>query len=340
MVNGTGFLIFHKMNILITGYAGFIGFHLTKKLLGFKIVKNIYCLDNFNDYYDVKLKKHRHDHIVSLDISKKCIFFKINIKNKSLLLKKFKKKKIDFILHFAAQAGINYSISNPDTYLNSNLIGFFNILELTRVNKIKNLIYASTSSVYGNNNGFRLRENDLNNKPLQFYSATKIANEAMSFAYSNLYKFNSVGLRFFTVYGPWGRPDMAIYKFTQDIINKKKIKLNKVNSNYVCRDFTYIDDVIISIILIFKYMNKKKIVDIFNIGNGKPESIKSVVQLIEKNLNQKAKTNIKKLGKAEMNVTNCDISKFQKKFKYKPNTKIESGIKKFIYWFKEYKNLS
>ena len=248
MVNGTGFLIFHKMNILITGYAGFIGFHLTKKLLG-----------------------------------------------------------------------------------------FFNILELTRVNKINNLIYASKSSVYGNNNGFRLRENDLNNKPLQFYSATKIANEAMSFAYSNLYKFNSVGLRFFTVYGPWGRPDMAIYKFTHDIINKKKIKLNKVNSNYVCRDFTYIDDVIISIILIFKYMNKKKIVDIFNIGNGKPESIKSVVQLIEKNLNQKAKTNNKKLGKTKMNVTNCDISKFKKNLNINQIQKLSPALKNLFTGLKNIK---
>ena len=328
------------MNILITGYAGFIGFHLTKKLITHKYIKNIYCLDNFNDFYDVDLKKDRHKLILKLDTSNKCSFYKIDIKNKSLLFKQFQKKKINILFHFAAQAGINYSITNPDSYLNSNLIGFFNILELIKKNKINNLIYASTSSVYGNNNGNKLNESYLNNKPLQFYSATKIANEAMSFAYSNLYNFNSVGLRFFTVYGPWGRPDMAIYKFTQDIINKKKINLYKVGSNYVNRDFTYIDDVINSIILIFENMKKEKIVDVFNIGNGRPESIKSVINLIEKNLNLKSKISVKQLGIAEMNITNCDISKFKKKFKYKPNTKIESGIHKFINWYKEYKNLN
>tara|TARA_E500000178_G_scaffold17801_1_gene16880 strand:- start:121 stop:1107 length:987 start_codon:yes stop_codon:yes gene_type:complete len=328
------------MNILITGYAGFIGFHLTKKLISYKYIKKIYCIDNFNDYYDIKLKNDRHKLILKLDNLNKCKYYKINIQNKNLLFKEFNKKKIDFLFHFAAQAGINYSLSNPDSYLNSNLIGFFNILELVKKNKIKNLIYASTSSVYGNNNGFKLKENYLDNKPLQFYSATKIANEAMAFAYSNLYKFNAVGLRLFTVYGPWGRPDMAIFKFTQDILNKKIINLYKVKSNYVNRDFTYINDVVHCITLIIEKMRKERIVDIFNIGNGKPESIQFVLKCIEKNLKIKSKINIKKLGSAEMNITNCDISKFQKKFNYKPDTKIEFGVQKFIEWFKVYKKLN
>ena len=325
------------MNIIITGYAGFIGFHLVKKFLENEKIDKIYCIDNFNKYYDVNLKINRHKKIIQIDLNQRCKFIKLDIKNKNKLIKYFTKIKIDFIFHLAAQAGINYSLTNPDAYISSNLIGFFNILELVKIKKVKNLVYSSTSSVYGMNAEKKLHENLPIQKPLQLYSATKVSNEAMAHAYANIYKFNSVGLRFFTVFGPWGRPDMAVYKFTDCILNNKKIDLFKYKSNFVKRDFTYIDDIIVSMDKIFNYLNKNNLVDVFNIGNSKPVSIKYLLQCIENELGVKAKTSIKKLSVSEMNSTNCDISKFKKKFNYKPNTKIEDGIKHFISWYKNYK---
>jgi UDP-glucuronate 4-epimerase len=206
------------MNVIITGYAGFIGFHLTKQLIDINSISQIFCIDNFNNYYEVDLKYARHNEIKKLDINKKCKFFKIDLSNKKKLFDNMKNYKIDYIFNLAAQAGINYSISHPEKYIKSNIIGFFNIIELSKEKKIKSLFYASTSSVYGNLNKKKYAEKDLNNKPLQLYAATKISNEVLSEAYSNLYHFNSIGLRFFTVYGSWGRPDMAIFKFCKNII--------------------------------------------------------------------------------------------------------------------------
>ena len=324
-----------KKVVLVTGYAGFIGYHLTKKLISENNIKTIYAIDNFNNYYDKSLKVNRHKDLVKIDINKKCQFLKFDIKNFKKLSMSFK-SKIDCIFHLAAQAGINYSLENPKAYLDSNIIGFYNILEFIKSKKVQNLIYASTSSVYGNNSGKKIGENDNTSNPLQLYSASKVANEVMANAYSNLYNFNSIGLRFFTVYGPWGRPDMAIYKFTKNIINKKNIYLNKINSKYVLRDFTYIDDVIKCIILVFNSLNKKKQTEIYNIGNGNPVNIKNILNIIQSELELNAKIKIKKLASSEMNSTFCDISKFLKKFSFRPDTNIENGIKSFIDWYKKY----
>ena len=331
------------MNILITGYAGFIGFHTTKKLIETKKVSKIYCIDNFNNYYSVKLKKDREKNLKELDKKNKIISKIIDLKNTDKFIEFFKGKKIDFIIHLAAQAGINYSLKNPKAYIDSNLIGFHSILELSRIKKISNVIYASTSSVYGNQKRISFKEEYLKNIPLQLYSATKISNEVMAHAYSNLYGINFFGLRFFTVYGPWGRPDMAIYKFTELIKNNKPIKLNLVNKKFVKRDFTYIDDTVKCIQLIFDKYSKTKIklskpiYKIYNIGKGKPTNVYDLIKIIQQNLNKKAIINKTKLKASEMHFTNCDNSKFFKEFKFKPNISINQGISRFIEWYDNYK---
>ena len=224
------------MKILITGCAGFIGYHLCKKLL--KNNNIVFGIDNLNNYYDLKLKKDRLKNLKN----KKFLFYKIDIKNKKKLLKFVKIKKIDVIYHLAAQAGVRYSIFNPETYFDNNLKGFFNILETCRENKIKHLIFASTSSVYGKKEKFPAKETDNTDQPLSFYAASKKCNEIMAYSYSKIYNLKCTGVRFFTVYGPYGRPDMALYKFTKSIINRKKVNL--FNKGHHTRDFTYIDDVV------------------------------------------------------------------------------------------------
>ena len=333
------------MNILVTGYAGFIGYHITKKIIDEKKIKKIFCLDNFNKYYSVTLKKNRAKDLNKIDTDKKIIQINFDIKDTNKIISYFKNKKVDLIIHLAAQAGINYSIVNPQTYIDSNLIGFFSILELAKKNKIPSVIYASTSSVYGKNDKEVFNENDMNNTPLQLYSATKISNEIMAHAYSNLHKINFFGLRFFTVYGPWGRPDMAIYKFANQIKNNKKINLFKVKNSYVKRDFTYIEDVVTSInLIIHKYCYKKKIKDhsiskIYNIGRGKPLGVNKLIFLYEKNLSKKIKTITSKLKNSEMNHTFCDNSLFYKEFGFKPKISIKEGLPKFLKWFDQYHKL-
>ena len=333
------------MNVLVTGYAGFIGYHITKKIIYEKKIKKIFCIDNFNNYYSVSLKKNRVKDLNKIDGDKKIIPINFDIKDTSKIISYFKNKKIDFIIHLAAQAGINYSIVNPQTYIKSNLIGFFSILELAKKNKVQNVIYASTSSVYGKNIKRVFKENDINNTPLQLYSATKISNEAMAHAYSNLHNINFFGLRFFTVYGPWGRPDMAIYKFANQIKKNQKINLFKVNNSYVKRDFTYIDDVVTCISLIVnKYCYKKisknhSISKIYNIGRGKPLGVNELIFLYEKNTSKKAKTTTSKLKNSEMNLTYCDNSLFYKEFGFKPMISIKDGLPKFLKWFDLYHNL-
>ena len=213
------------MNILLTGYAGFIGFHLALSLFKDKSIKNIYGVDNLNNYYDINLKKNRIKILRKSDIYKKLQEFNLDIKNSSKLNNAFKKIKIDVVINLAAQAGIRYSFVNPKSYIDTNIIGFFNILELIKIKKIPKLIFASTSSSYGSQSVTPYKEDLMNNTPLQLYAATKISNEVMAHSYSHLYGFTSIGLRFFTVYGPLGRPDMAIYKFTDLIYKKKKIEL-------------------------------------------------------------------------------------------------------------------
>ncbi len=322
----------NKSLILITGCAGFIGFHLAEKLL--KKNQIIHGYDNLNNYYDIKLKEDR------LKILKKYSNFKfkqIDISNYKRIYQDFKKNNYRFVINLAAQAGVRYSVENPRAYFDNNLLGFFNILEVSRTFKIKHLLYASTSSVYGENNKFPLKENYETSNPLTFYAATKKSNEVMAYSYSNIYKLPSTGLRFFTVYGPYGRPDMALFKFVESILNKKNLNLfNRGNHE---RDFTYVDDVVNAIDKLIKLPPKKNIPhDIFNIASSKPIKLKKYLNIIENNLNYKAKIKLKEMQIGDIKKTHGSIDKIFKKINFKPNTKIQNGISKFINWYKnEYK---
>ncbi len=321
------------MNILITGCAGFIGFHLS-----FKLLKNKNCkvigIDNIDNYYDVNLKKKR---LKELNKNKKFSFYKINITNNNKVSDLFKKKSIDCVIHLAAQAGVRYSIEDPSKYLDTNIVGFFNIMEQCKENKIRHFLFASTSSVYGDNKNFPLQEHDINNKPLSFYAATKLSNEVMAYSYSNIYRLPITGLRFFTVYGPFGRPDMALYKFAKAIKESKFIKL--FNGGNHIRDFTYIDDVVSAIILLIKNPPKKRIpYEIYNIGSSRPETLRNYLSKLENLLGKKAKIKKLKLQKGDVLKTHASISKLKNKTKFKVKFDISSGISKFVDWFNKYYN--
>ena len=319
------------MSILVTGCAGFIGYHLCEKLL-IKSKKKIYGIDNLNNYYDLKLKKSR---LVNLSKNKKFNFKKIDITNNFLLNNYIKKHKIKFIIHLAAQAGVRHSIKNPKAYFESNLLGFFNILESARSNNIKHLIFASTSSVYGNSNDFPLSEKSNSSNPLSFYAATKKSNEVMAHSYSNIFKLPSSGLRFFTVYGPYGRPDMALFKFSEAIIKSKFIDLYN-NGNHT-RDFTYIDDVVESIIKIIHKIPKNNIpFEIYNVGNSHPQKLRKFLKEIELNLNKKSKKNLLKIQAGDVVKTHANINKIAKLTNFRPEINIKEGIKNFIEWYKKY----
>ena len=325
------------MNILLTGYAGFIGFHLALSLFKDKSIKNIYGVDNLNNYYDINLKKNRIKILRKSDIYKKLQEFNLDIKNSSKLNNAFKKIKIDVVINLAAQAGIRYSFVNPKSYIDTNIIGFFNILELIKIKKIPKLIFASTSSSYGSQSVTPYKEDLMNNTPLQLYAATKISNEVMAHSYSHLYGFTSIGLRFFTVYGPFGRPDMAIYKFTDLIYKKKKIEL--YDSGAMLRDCTYIDDIVEGIMRTLKTktnLKHKSNHNIYNIGYGRPVTVKSILKQIEINTSKKALIKFLPGHSSEMNKTYCSTSKFNKAFDFKPKIKINDGLKKFNDWYKSY----
>lgn len=329
-----------NMNILITGYAGFIGFHTTMRLLNDPSIKIIYGIDNLNDYYDISLKKNRINELKKNKFFKKLKEFKFNIKDMRKMELNFNNIKIDAIINLAAQAGIRYSFVNPKSYVDSNIIGFFNILELAKLNNIKKIIYASTSSSYGNQNKTPYKENYMNNTPLQIYAATKITNELMAYSYSHLYKINCIGLRFFTVYGPWGRPDMGIYKFTKSLFSKDKINL--FGSGKMLRDCTYIDDVVEGI---YKILKKKKLSfpdklnrynSIYNLGYGKPVKVHKILSYLEKIIGVKSKIINSKKHDSEMSKTHCSITKFKKEFNYKPKVSINKGLSKFVEWYSSY----
>ena len=324
------------MNILLTGYAGFIGFHLTLSLIKDKSIKNIYGLDNLNKYYDINLKKNRLKLLRIADSQNKLIEFNFDIKNDKKLKNSFKNIKIDAVINLAAQAGVRYSFINPKSYIDTNIVGFFNILELVKNKKILKLIFASTSSSYGSQSITPYREDLMNNTPLQLYAATKISNEVMAHSYSHLYGFKSIGLRFFTVYGPYGRPDMAIYKFTDAIYKNKKIDL--YGSGKMLRDCTYVDDIVIGIIKTLKNKTTSRDYNhnIYNIGYGNPVTVKTILKEIEKNTNKKANIRIIPKHNSEMDKTYCSTIKFNKKFNFKAKTDINEGLKKFNDWYKSY----
>lgn len=320
------------MKILITGSSGFIGYHLSLYLL--KKRYPIIGIDNLNSYYDVNLKLKR---LKVLRKFKNFKFYKLDISNKLKLFDVFKNEKISIVINLAAQAGVRFSIDKPDKYLKSNIVGFFNILQACRYNKISKLYFASTSSVYGDKNKLPFSEIQNISQPLSFYSATKSANEIMAYSYTNLFGFRAVALRFFTVYGPYGRPDMAIMLFIKNILNEKNILL--FNKGKHTRDFTYVEDVVKTIhqlILVDQKKKKSKNFEIFNIGSQKRISIKKIVKLIENITGKKANIKLNPKARGDMKDTFSNSSKIIKYTKYNKRTSIKDGLKKTISWYKKF----
>tara|TARA_A100001035_G_C27761246_1_gene491302 strand:- start:625 stop:1629 length:1005 start_codon:yes stop_codon:yes gene_type:complete len=332
------------MNILITGSAGFIGFHIAKKLLANKKLKVI-GIDNINSYYDKNIKKNRNK---ILKKNKNYIFFKLDLNNFEKIKLKLKNYKVDIIIHLAAQAGVRYSLVEPRKYLNSNIVSTFNILEIARIKKSKHTLVASSSSVYGMaSNPFK--ENLSANHPIQFYAATKKSAEIICHSYSELHNLPISCLRYFTVYGPFGRPDMALFKFVSNIKNKKKIDVYNKGTHQ--RDFTYIDDAVYytlklmniypKVISNWKWNNSNNHISkapfrIVNIASGKKISLKKFINEIEKNLNIKAKKNYLSLQKGDMENTFASIKLLISLVKKRKYTPIKKGIKNFIKWHNNY----
>ena len=322
------------MKILVTGAAGFIGSHLCKFLLN---TNRVVGIDNLNDYYDPNLKKARLNWIDNKNFK----FYKIDINDPSLS-EIFKRYQFDIVINLAAQAGVRYSIENPSAYIDSNITGFLNILELCKKYKIKHLLYASSSSVYGINSKKPFSENDKVDKPISLYAATKKTNELMAHTYSHMFGMSVTGLRFFTVYGPWGRPDMALFKFVSNIIKDKPIDV--YNNGEMERDFTYIDDVIegINKILQSTIINSTEIKKntppyfIYNIGNNNPCSLMNFIRQIELSLNKKAIINYQPLQLGDVSSTYADISLLKENMGYEPQMSIASGVQMFTNWFKSY----
>ena len=332
------------MKILVTGAAGFIGMHTCIALL--EKNKKVVGIDNLNKYYDVKLK---NDRLKILKKYKNFLFLKIDLKSKKNLENIFKKFKFKFVINLAAQAGVRYSLINPYSYIDSNITGFLNILENCKKYEIKHLLYASSSSVYGANKKVPFSEEHGVNHPISFYAATKRSNELMAHSYSHLYNLPTTGLRFFTVYGPWGRPDMAIFIFTKLISKRKRILVN--NYGLMKRDFTCIDDIVSGIIKVYDKIpkknfnfNYKKMIPnkssapfkIFNIGNNRTVQLSYLIKVIEKNLNLKSKQKLRKMQLGDVKSTYANIRSLSKEVSFRPKTKIEKGVKKFINWYKNY----
>ncbi|MFI5250969.1 MAG: NAD-dependent epimerase/dehydratase family protein [Bacteroidota bacterium] len=314
------------MPYLITGSAGFIGFHTAKSLLDKG--ETVVGIDNLNDYYSPKLKLARNAILLQ---SKNYSFNELNICDHDKLKKLHDRYKFQKIIHLAAQAGIRYSLEAPFSYAESNLQGFLSILELARYGKIEQLIYASSSSVYGANAKLPFSVSDPVSTPISFYGATKIANEAMAYSYHHLFHIPMIGLRFFTVYGPWGRPDMAYYKFATAIHQEKPIDV--YNEGKMNRSFTYITDVVDGILACTQL---KREFEILNIGNNESVPLLSFIQCLEKNLGKKAKLQFLPAQPGDMQSTAADIAYTTKLLGYKPKISIEKGLSEFVSWFMEY----
>lgn len=312
--------------ILVTGAAGFIGYHLCKSLLddGF----NVLGIDNVNDYYDPNLKQARLDQLNPFNNFK---FDKIDIADRESLTKVFTNFKPNKVVNLAAQAGVRYSIENPYAYMNANLVGFLNIIELCRHNNVEGLIYASSSSVYGGNTKTPFSVEDRVDKPLALYGATKRANELIAYSYSHLYGLHTTGLRYFTVYGPWGRPDMAMFIFTRKILAGEPIPV--FNHGKMKRDFTYIDDIIAGT---RAAINKNYSCEVFNLGNHKSEQLMNVVHLIEENLGKKAEIDFQPMQLGDVKESYADIEKSNEKLNFIPQMSLKEGVPKFIKWYKDY----
>ena len=312
--------------ILITGAAGFIGYHLSRSLL--KDGAIILGIDNLNNYYDPGLKEQR---LKRLKGFKNFTFRKIDLIDEKKLNNVFLNFNPSIVIHLAAQAGVRYSIENPRAYLDSNLIGFHNVIEQCRRCKINKLIYASSSSIYGLNEKIPFSVNDKTDYPVSLYGATKKSNELVAHAYSHLYGVKTIGLRFFTVYGPWGRPDMAYFSFTKKIIEGRKIEV--FNHGNMQRDFTYIDDIVDGI---RNTIDKDFNFEIFNLGNSKSEDLMTMIRIIEKELNINAKIVFKDMQAGDVFKTYADIKKSSKMLDFKPKVSLQVGLKRTIDWYKSF----
>ncbi|WP_335871219.1 NAD-dependent epimerase [Bacillus sp. 2205SS5-2] len=319
--------------ILVTGCAGFIGFHFSKRLLEEGIA--VVGVDNINDYYDQTLK---FDRLRLLKKDSNFQFKKGSIENIPFMDGVFAESEFDAVVHLAAQAGVRYSIENPYAYVQSNVMGFTTMLECCKNYRINHLLYASSSSVYGANKKIPFSTHDRVDHPVSFYAATKKANEAMASTYSHIYQLPTTGLRFFTVYGPMGRPDMAYYSFTNKMIKNEPIDL--YNNGKMKRDFTYIDDVVESIYrLLIKGPSNDTPYQLYNIGNNHPIALEYFVKLIEENIGLKAEKNYLPMQPGDVEETYADIDELSQAIGYQPTTSIEKGIKSFIKWYKEYYKL-
>lgn len=329
--------------ILVTGAAGFIGFHVVKKLLEKKYI--VFGIDNLNSYYEIDLKKTR---LKILKDNSSFYFNKIDINNNEMLKNLFEINKFDYVIHLAAQAGVRYSIDNPDSYIQSNIIGTYNLLEMCRAFSVKHFLYASSSSVYGNNKEVPFKETDFVDNPVSLYAATKKSNELMAHCYSHLYKIPITGLRFFTVYGPLGRPDMAYFNFTNKYFRDEVLEIynNGDFDNDLYRDFTYIDDIVEAILKILfipptKFVPMHKI---YNIGNSNPEKLMDFIYTLEQCLSNSLKKKVTfkkkfmKLKAGDVYKTYASTEELEKLIDFKPQTKISEGLQKFTDWYVQYYN--
>lgn len=329
------------MKVLVTGAAGFIGFYLSKSLI--EKGDEVIGIDNLNDYYDVKLKHDRLRILEEHEKSENFSFIKLALEDRVGMKSLFKNYEFDVVVNLAAQAGVRYSIDNPLAYVDSNLLGFVNILEGCRQSKIKHLVYASSSSVYGMNTNQPFSTDDCVDYPISLYAATKKSNELMAHTYSHLYNIPTTGLRFFTVYGPMGRPDMAYFKFTKAILEGKPIDV--YNNGEMERDFTYIDDIIEGMVRVIDKIPEKMESDvtnanaaykIYNIGNNKPVKLRRFISSIEKLCGIKAKENLLPMQDGDVPITFADVDELVKDTNFQPSTSIEDGLNKFVRWYKDY----
>lgn len=336
------------MKILVTGAAGFIGFHTCLKLID--LGHEVYGIDNINDYYDPKLKYDRLNELGFKESETKLFtnevksakfnslrFSRIDLVDNESINNLFKQEQFEVVCNLAAQAGVRYSIENPKVYIDSNISGFLNILEGCRNYKVKHLVYASSSSVYGENKKIPFETTDNIDHPISLYAATKKSNELMSHTYGHLYGFKTTGLRFFTVFGPWGRPDMAYYLFAEAICKNRPIKV--FNNGEMERDFTFIDDIVNGVIKIIEAnIDDREHYKIYNIGNNKTESLMDFIAIIEKALNKKASKEMMPMQAGDVPKTWANIDEIKNDFDYQPNTSVTHGVKQFINWYNKYHN--
>ncbi|RXK03748.1 NAD-dependent epimerase [Arcobacter sp. CECT 8989] len=352
------------MKILVTGTAGFIGSHLAVKLLerGDEVVG----LDNINDYYDQNVKYGRlqrtgiidsleesenipYGKIIASSLNQKYKFIKLNLEDKEAMMQLFEKEKFDAVCNLAAQAGVRYSLTNPDAYMDSNIIGFMNILEACRHNDVKNLSYASSSSVYGLNEELPFSTNHNVDHPISLYAASKKSNELMAHTYSHLFNISTTGLRFFTVYGPWGRPDMALFLFTKAALEGEKIDV--FNNGEMLRDFTYVDDIVEGIIRVIdnpakadetwngktgEVSTSSAPYKVYNIGNNNPVKLMDFIEAIENKLGKKIEKNMLPIQAGDVPATYADVDDLVNDLNYKPSTSIQDGVNKFVDWYLEF----